>query len=232
MNIDTECACTGLRARASAREQEEMTCPSCGCIVDKAGYGHHSAADCVFLERVEAAERKCEEMREALEEWESFREAFEGLAYHSEGMGCGIEDRGITDRYQACEYGWDEAMDRVAEQIPEIRAALATLASVQHTSCYGCVDEKDLDRYADGSWGCRKHPDCPPDVDGLPKGRPNWNAILVIPAEGTTREERFGQEIVKELRKNHAFDTDEALSVLNAAERALAHEATGCEERS
>lgn len=39
--------------------------------------------------------------------------------YHYEGMGCGLEDRGITDRYDACRYGWDEAMERVyGEVIP------------------------------------------------------------------------------------------------------------------
>ncbi|WKG48722.1 hypothetical protein [Klebsiella pneumoniae] len=39
--------------------------------------------------------------------------------YHAGGMGCGLEDRGITDRYDACRYGWDEAMERVyGEVIP------------------------------------------------------------------------------------------------------------------
>lgn len=39
--------------------------------------------------------------------------------YHNEGMGCGLEDRGITDRYDACRYGWDEAMERIyGEVIP------------------------------------------------------------------------------------------------------------------
>ncbi|HCM4053199.1 TPA: hypothetical protein N3Y94_001776 [Klebsiella quasipneumoniae] len=33
--------------------------------------------------------------------------------YHAEGMGCGLEDRGITDRYDACRYGWDEAMELI-----------------------------------------------------------------------------------------------------------------------
>lgn len=37
--------------------------------------------------------------------------------YHAEGMGCGLEDRGITDRYDACRYGWDEAMERVYGEI-------------------------------------------------------------------------------------------------------------------
>lgn len=39
--------------------------------------------------------------------------------YHWQGMGCGIEDRGITDRYEACRYGWDCAIDAVAEILPE-----------------------------------------------------------------------------------------------------------------
>lgn len=39
--------------------------------------------------------------------------------YHDEGMGCGLEDRGITDRYAACYHGWNEAMERVyGEVIP------------------------------------------------------------------------------------------------------------------
>lgn len=39
--------------------------------------------------------------------------------YHDEGMGCGLEDRGITDRYDACRYGWNEAMERIyGEVIP------------------------------------------------------------------------------------------------------------------
>lgn len=39
--------------------------------------------------------------------------------YHAEGMGCGLEDRDITDRYDACRYGWGEAMERIyGEVIP------------------------------------------------------------------------------------------------------------------
>jgi hypothetical protein len=68
------------------------------------------------LSRVEA-ER--DGLRARIEEWEAFRSGFENLSYHHEGMGCGIEDRGITDRYVACEHGWDCAMERVAEWIPE-----------------------------------------------------------------------------------------------------------------
>ncbi|HHS9775474.1 TPA: hypothetical protein ACTW8Y_000098 [Raoultella ornithinolytica] len=37
--------------------------------------------------------------------------------YHDEGMGCGLEDRGITDRYEACYYGWNKAMERVYSEV-------------------------------------------------------------------------------------------------------------------
>ena len=78
-----------------------------------------------FKARAEKAEAEVKGLKEQTKEWESFRNVFESLTYHHEGMGCGIEDRGITDRYVACEYGWDRAMERVAENIPETRAALA-----------------------------------------------------------------------------------------------------------
>lgn len=39
--------------------------------------------------------------------------------YHSQGMGCGLEDRGIRDRYEAMRHGWDQAIERVAERLPE-----------------------------------------------------------------------------------------------------------------
>lgn len=52
--------------------------------------------------------------------WSSFRDQFNDIPYHYQGMGCGIEDRGIHDRYAACEYGWECAMERVAERFPEI----------------------------------------------------------------------------------------------------------------
>lgn len=35
--------------------------------------------------------------------------------YNDQAMGCGLEDKGITDRYEAMRYGWDEAIDRYGE---------------------------------------------------------------------------------------------------------------------
>ncbi|HCT3941884.1 TPA: ead/Ea22-like family protein [Escherichia coli] len=57
--------------------------------------------------------------------------------YQSIGMGCGVEDNGLqTDGYNACEYGWLEAMDRIYSEvipdtIPETPATDAFLAEVR-----------------------------------------------------------------------------------------------------
>lgn len=48
---------------------------------------------------------------------EKILEEIENLNYYPEGMGCGIEDCGITDIYEACEYGWNEAIEAVIEVI-------------------------------------------------------------------------------------------------------------------
>jgi hypothetical protein len=58
-----------------------------------------------------------------LEQWEraNYGEpvTIEEPDYHYEAMGCGLEDRNITDRYEAMRHGWYCAMDRVFEQIPD-----------------------------------------------------------------------------------------------------------------
>lgn len=49
--------------------------------------------------------------------------------FNSEAMGCGLEDRGITDRYDAMRYGWDEAMERVGERIDSFVSDLERVAA-------------------------------------------------------------------------------------------------------
>lgn len=39
------------------------------------------------------------------------------MPYPSEGIGCGLEDVGITDRYEAAAYGWNEAVEGIGEII-------------------------------------------------------------------------------------------------------------------
>ena len=40
--------------------------------------------------------------------------------YHHQGMGCGLEDRCITDRYEAMAYGFEQALEMVAERLPDV----------------------------------------------------------------------------------------------------------------
>ena len=55
---------------------------------------------------------------------------FEEYPYHYEAMGCGLEDRNITDRYEAMAYGWERAMERAAEAIPDDLYPASTVASL------------------------------------------------------------------------------------------------------
>lgn len=72
--------------------------------------------------------------------------------YHDEAMGCGIEDRGITDRYEAARYGWDEALTRMFEQIPDepLYAAPIPPADVQELQrALDCIQAlHDIERTA------------------------------------------------------------------------------------
>ena len=43
--------------------------------------------------------------------------------YHHQGMGCGIEDRCITDRHEACEYGYEQAIEDVFQNVDEVDPA-------------------------------------------------------------------------------------------------------------
>ncbi|WP_051916876.1 MULTISPECIES: hypothetical protein [unclassified Serratia (in: enterobacteria)] len=56
--------------------------------------------------------------------------------YDTEAMGCGLEDRGITDLYDAMRHGWDEAFERIYSEVipevmPETTATDAALAEVE-----------------------------------------------------------------------------------------------------
>lgn len=63
---------------------------------------------------------------------EKILEEIENLNYHPEGMGCGIEDCGITDRYEACEYGWNEAIEAVIESIDNMRETISGMEKTEN----------------------------------------------------------------------------------------------------
>ena len=39
--------------------------------------------------------------------------------YHEQAMGCGLEDQNITNRYEACRYGYETALEDVNNDIVE-----------------------------------------------------------------------------------------------------------------
>jgi hypothetical protein len=46
-----------------------------------------------------------------------------GQSYY-DGLNCGVEDRDITNRYEAAAYGWDQAFEYIASCLPERDAAI------------------------------------------------------------------------------------------------------------
>lgn len=48
---------------------------------------------------------------------EEILQEIDEMGYPSEGIGCGLEDAGITDRYEAAAYGFEEERDRIVEII-------------------------------------------------------------------------------------------------------------------
>lgn len=61
--------------------------------------------------------------------------------YHQQAMGCGLEDRGIRDRYEAMQYGWDQAIEHVAERLPENLYAAAGASPVEPSESVEHRDE-------------------------------------------------------------------------------------------
>lgn len=70
----------------------------------QAGIDDHAAELATLRAEVETLRGKLGEIVDALDGEPE---------YHHQGMGCGLEDRNINDRYDAMEYGWDQAMERI-----------------------------------------------------------------------------------------------------------------------
>lgn len=70
-----------------------------------------------LMKRIDTLKTKCDKLVEALA---NIQEQMECPAIQCEGkwqtgMFCGLEDRGITDRYDACLYGYNHAIERIEE---------------------------------------------------------------------------------------------------------------------
>ncbi|MGF6837003.1 hypothetical protein QF001_000870 [Paraburkholderia youngii] len=70
--------------------------------------------------------------------------------YSYDGMGCGLEDRNITDRYDAMKYGWDEALERVG-QVLERDGPLYAAPLPREAATVPPLTPEDVERqYEDG----------------------------------------------------------------------------------
>ena len=82
---------------------------------------------------------------------------------HSQALGCGVEDRGLRDRYECAEYGWQDGVDKAVECVPDelydadqMRAyADATCAMRAQAAPQRAVFDKDGFR----AWVIRNLPD-------------------------------------------------------------------------
>lgn len=155
-------------------------------IIDTCDHGHkfaklddHPGNSCVHCLRVGLASARAEVER--LSEVQREPVEFDYPDFHELGMGCGLEDRNITDRYEAMRYGWDKALDRVAEIIddlgplyeapqtaeqqsaPDVSALVEALEELrdwytEHTA------QIDVERCASHGWNTARHGEAFPYV--------------------------------------------------------------------
>jgi len=65
-----------------------------------------------FSESIQQAEQ---------EERERVKGGVDDIQYNSEAEGCGLEDLGITDRYHAMEYGWEQCKKAVTDLLSSLQ---------------------------------------------------------------------------------------------------------------
>ncbi|KEP68793.1 hypothetical protein DL1_08580 [Thioclava dalianensis] len=66
--------------------------------------------------------------------------------YHEMGMGCGLEDRDITDRYEAMRFGWEQAMERTFAE--HINPAIEVLTTADDAAWLAKHDDEVIERCA------------------------------------------------------------------------------------
>ena len=99
-----------------------------------------------------------------LEDVEPF--VFEEYPYHCEAMGCGLEDRNITDRYEAMAYGWERAMERAAEAIPDDLYPAHTVAALKSRVDALAARVAELEKDAGRLDYIEENARCEPKMDG------------------------------------------------------------------
>ena len=132
--------------------------------------------------------------------------------YHSEAMGCGLEDRNIRDRYEAMLYGWDKALDQVAERLEGYTAAGAAP-----------IKQWPKEQQPDGSINEVDPGDMAVGAAPVPEG---WQ---LVPVEPTDEMQIRGSEAVHDAgvhSDDTAFDCDVAIAAYKAMLAAATKEPT------
>ncbi|NTG48629.1 hypothetical protein G6M04_14645 [Agrobacterium rhizogenes] len=85
----------------------------------------------IAADEEERARKAEDNLSEAVKVINEARAALDGeLEYHHSGMGCGLEDRNIHDRYDAMHHGWECALERsYGEHIIPAREAIDAFLS-------------------------------------------------------------------------------------------------------
>lgn len=124
---------------------------------------------------------------------------------HSQALGCGVEDHGCRDRYEAAEYGWKDGVDRAADCVPEqifdadqmrafadATAALRARGAVpsEPAQCYNCRGTKApsaADPEGKGMCDCT-----PPAAPMSAKAPSGWKLVPVEPTEAMVNAAYIG----------------------------------------
>lgn len=93
-----------------AEKPAEMECPSCGCVVDKMGIGHHSAADCVFMHFADLHFAEFYHAKQCAEDAQAILNLTKDLAYIA-----GIVERGEKRKLDDKEHITDAILNYVKE---------------------------------------------------------------------------------------------------------------------
>jgi len=135
--------------------------------------------------------------------------------YHQEGMGCWLEDRNISDRYVAMEYGWEAAMQRVYYEVINYAKDELSALSIKLTADLtpAALSETEIQDRVLHDMG-----------NPQPKERKQWlreyarrvNAVSVQPAAPQKGVPDWANEICEALEQDKAFAFDPAQNVIHA----------------
>lgn len=93
----------------NTKEQQSTDCPI--KIIDD------DIASVNLKANAEYIVKACNMFPELVERLEKIADKCNEPEYHSQAMGCGLDDMNITDRYDAMRYGWECAMEKMYEMI-------------------------------------------------------------------------------------------------------------------